>query len=78
MFVDNSKYEELATTETWTRFSIEIGLDVFTGAIVKLIKNECDGRIIFWVGGKEIYDFSSEKELWMAFLNDFRKVLCFL
>lgn len=60
-FIDNPKYEELATIETWARFSIEIGLDVFSGTTVKLIENERNGRIIFSNDKKEIYEFSLQK-----------------
>lgn len=74
-FADNPKYEELATTETWARFSIEIGIDVFSGTIVKLIENESDGRIIFSVDGKEIYDFFLKKgivdDVFKQFLDQF-------
>ncbi len=74
-FVDNSKYEELAIAETWARFSIEIGLDVFSGTIVKLIENESEGRIIFSFDGKEIYEFFLKRgivdEVFKQFLERF-------
>lgn len=60
-FVDTPQYEEQAIAETWARFSIEIGLDVFSGTIVKLIENEFEGRIIYSIEGKGIYEFFLKK-----------------
>ena len=46
--LDDDKYEEQALIEMWSRFNIEIGLDVFKGTIVKLIENAKDARVIFF------------------------------
>ena len=47
-YLDDDKYEEQALIEMWSRFNIEIGLDVFKGTIVKLIENAKDARVIFF------------------------------
>lgn len=77
-FVDNPEYEELATAETWARFSIEIGLDVFSETTVRLIENECNGRIIYSVDEKEIYEFFLKKgivdDVFKRFLKEFNTI----
>ena len=74
-FVDNPKYEEQAIAETWARFSIEIGLDVFSGTIVKLIENESEARIIYSFDGKKVYDLFLKKgivdDVFEQFLEQF-------
>ncbi len=60
-FLNNHKYEEIALTETWARFSIEMGLDVFVGTVVKLIEDKDNARIIFSSDGKEVYDLYLKK-----------------
>jgi hypothetical protein len=47
-YLDDDKYEEQALIEMWSRFNIEIGLDVFKGTVVKLIENAKDARVIFF------------------------------
>lgn len=74
-FLDDPKYEEQALTEMWARFSIEIGLDVFTGTVVKLIENESYARVIFSDDGKKVYELYLKKgvvdDVFKCFLDTF-------
>ena len=77
-FLDEQKYEEQALNETWARFSIEIGLDVFSGTVVKLIENELDARVIFSNDGKKVYEVYLKKgvidDIFQCFLNVFNDI----
>ncbi len=74
-YFDDVKYEEMALEETWARFNIKIGLDVFNNTVIKLIDNQKGSRIVFSNDNKVVYDFYLNKgtvdKVFIAFYNEF-------
>lgn len=72
---DYDKYEEIALKETWARFDIGIGLDVFSNTVVKLIDSEKSSRIVFTNDDKVIYDYYLDRgivdKVFLDFYNEF-------
>lgn len=69
-YLDSKEYEEIALEETWARFNIELGLDVFNGVMVKLIDSKQKSRIVFSYD-EDIYEFYLEKGIVDNILWDF-------
>lgn len=59
-YLDSEKYEEIALKETWARFNIGLGLDVFNDVIINLIDDEKKSRIVFSYS-EGIFEFYLEK-----------------
>lgn len=76
-YLDDEKYEKIAIEEMWARFSIELGLDVFNGIIIKLIDNEKESRIVFFCN-ENIYEFYLAKgiidEVIVRFYDEFELI----
>ena len=59
-YLDSEKYEEIALKETWARFNIGLGLDVFNDVIINLIDDEKKSRIVFSYS-ENVFEFYLEK-----------------
>lgn len=73
-YFDSEEYEEIALKETWARFNIELGLDVFNGVIINLIDNEKKSRIVF-SNSEDIFEIYLEKgvvdDVFFCFYKEF-------
>lgn len=73
-YLDSREYEEIALEEMWARFSIELGLEVFNGVIIKLIDSQQKSRIVFSYD-EDVYEFYLEKgfvdDIFLNFYKEF-------